>query len=86
MDVTAFLQIGIVGVALSGVIQYIKTKFGTESLTTMAITVVASLAIGGGYFYLQGTDLLDKALEVLASATLAYNFIINPLAKSSKPE
>ncbi len=71
-----FLQIGIVGVALSFVVQYIKTRYGFESMTTKALTILLSLALGAGVYFLFGTPIWTSIVGVLTAATLFYSFIM----------
>jgi hypothetical protein len=81
MDFASFAQIGIVGVALSSAIQYIKNKYGTSSLGSKGITIGLSVLVGGGFWYIQGTPFFEQVVAVLGSATVAYNFIVKPISE-----
>lgn len=76
MDVNTFLQIGIVGIGLSALIEVIQGKFGTGSLFTKAITIVLSVALGSAWFFLQGTPLLETIIGILGVATVFYAFFL----------
>jgi len=73
-----FLQIGIVGVALSGLVQLIKMKTGTNSAGAMWLTILLSIVLGGAYFFLKDTNVWESILGVLAASSAFYNFFIKP--------
>lgn len=77
MEINNFLQIMIVGVALSGLIEVIKTKFGTTSGKTKLLTVGLSVLVGGGYVLLQGTPLFTTVIGVLTTASTVYALFLN---------
>lgn len=79
MNVSDFISIAVVGATLSGVIQIIKTKFGTTTQTTLALTIVLSLIVGGVYVWLQATPYYQAVLGVLAAASTVYAVLIKPL-------
>lgn len=76
MDITSFVEIGIIGSSLSLVIQYIKNKFGTESNQTKVLTLVLSTVIGTGFYFLQGTAAWASILGILGAASAFYSFLL----------
>lgn len=75
-ELQQFLQIGIVGTALSFLVQYIKNKFGTDSDTTRIITVALSIALGASYWLLVDTSIWLPVVGILGSATTIYSLFI----------
>lgn len=71
-----FLGIAIVGAALSGIVDFLKVKFGTSSNTTKAITIALSIVLGGIYVMLEGTPAWTTILGVLAAASTVYALIL----------
>jgi len=76
MPINDFLGISIVGIALSFVIQYLKTKFGTASNGTKVLTILLSVLVGAGYWFLRDTDIWRTILGVLAAASTVYALLI----------
>lgn len=77
---TQLLSIGIVGSALSLVIQYVKTKWGMDSNTTKFATVALSLALGAGYYFLVNTPLWLPLVGVLGAASTFYSLFLKGTA------
>lgn len=75
MDINAFLSIAIVGVALSGVVQLMKLKFGTSGWQTKALTVFLALVVAGGYVWVKDTPYFETVILVLTTASAVYAFI-----------
>lgn len=78
MEINDFLGIGIVGVALSLVIEWIKNRFGTYSVGTKAVTIGLSIVVGSAYFFLRDTSIWQTILGVLASASTFYALFMKP--------
>lgn len=76
MDISSFLQIGIVGVALSTVVQVIKTQFGTDSLATKGITLFLAVILGAVVYFLWGTPVFAAIVGVLGVASTFYAFFL----------
>lgn len=76
MDVNTFIQIGIVGVGLSALVEVIKQRFGTGSFLTKFITIVLAIALGAAFFFLQGTPLFTSIVAILGFATVFYAFFL----------
>lgn len=76
MDVNDLLGIGIVGVILSLVIQWLKGVFGTDTLATKAITVALSLVIAGLFVWVRETVYWTTVLAVLGVASTFYAFFL----------
>ena len=70
-----FLQIGIVGIFASLLIELINSKFGLDSLAAKAVTILISIALGAGLFFLNGTEVLESIIGVLGIASTVYAFI-----------
>lgn len=71
-----FLGIGIVGAALSGIIQFIKVKWETSGLKVKLLTILLSVLVGWLYVALQGTPIWATILGVLAAASTVYAFFL----------
>lgn len=71
-----FLLIPIVGAALSGIIQFLKTKYGTDAVTTKVGTIILATAVGIIYTIFQGTEYWATILGILASASTVYAFFL----------
>ena len=67
-----FLGISIVGVVLSGLVEFIKSKFKTKPLVTKALVVGLSVVVGGLFVLLSGTPLWTTILGILAAASTVY--------------
>ncbi len=74
--INTFLQIGIVGTFLSFVIQWIKGKYGTDSLATKGITIALAVVLGACIFFLSGTAIWLSIVGVLAAASTFYAFFL----------
>lgn len=70
------LEIGIVGILASGLIQLIKNTFGAGSMKAKMITIGVSLVAGGAIYFFSGTPQWMAFLGVLATASTVYAFII----------
>lgn len=76
IDPSELLSIGIVGVGLSTLIEYIKNKYGTTSGTTKALTIVLALVVGGLYFWIRSTPFWLPVLGVLTVSSTVYAFFL----------
>ena len=76
MPLQDLLQIGVVGAALSGLVQVLKAKLGTDSLKTKLLTVGLAVLVGGAYWLLRDTNLWKTILGVLASASTVYALLL----------
>lgn len=72
-----FLQISIVGVALSGVVQAIKRKWGPEAGMTKLITIFLAIMFGAAYYFFVGTQIWVAMIGILAAASTFYALFIN---------
>lgn len=70
------LEIGIVGILASGLIQTIKNTFGTSSNKTKLVTVAVALLGGAVIYFFSGTEYWQSALGVLTTASAVYAFLI----------
>ena len=71
-----FLGIGIVGVAISLLIQFVKNKLGTDTMATKAMTVLIALLAGTAYYFLSATSYWASVLGVLTAASTFYAFFL----------
>jgi len=71
-----FLQIGIVGSALTFIVQFIKYRFGTDSDTTKFLVILLSVLLGAGYYFLVDTSLWLPIVGILGSATTIYSLFL----------
>lgn len=71
-----FLGIGIVGVAISLLIQFIKNKLGTDTMATKAMTVIIALLAGTTYYFLSTTGYWPSVLGILTTASTFYAFFL----------
>ncbi len=76
MEIGAFLGIGIVGAALSLVVEYIKAK-SVDQLNLRTLVIVLSLVVGSVYWVVAGTVYYETVLGVLASASTVYALFFN---------
>ena len=76
MEINDFLNIAVVGVALSGLVSLIKMKFGTAGWQTKALTLFLSLAVAGGYVWIKNTPYFETVVLVLGIASTVYAFLV----------
>jgi hypothetical protein len=74
-DAQNLLSIGIVGALVSVLVEMIKTRFGTDSLTTKALTILLCILLGGAYSVLSGTAAYQGVLGTLLTATTIWAFV-----------
>lgn len=77
MEINDFLSIGIVGVALSLVMEWIKAKFETSPFGSKVLVLGLSLAIGAVFYFLNGTVYWQAFIGVLGTATVVWAFLLN---------
>lgn len=66
----------LIGAGVSALVQYLKTRFGTKSETTIAIVIGISIIVGTVYFLLKDTSIWTSVLSILGFAGAVYTFII----------
>lgn len=71
-----FLSIAVVGSALAMAIQFIKSKYGLDSLKTKAVTLALSVILGGAFYFLSQTPWWQTILGVLAAASTFWAFFL----------
>ncbi len=76
MDLQNFLEIGIVGAAVSLVVALIKHYFGTEGNQSVAVSLIASLVAGAIYIYFKDTAYWPAFIQILTAATTIYAVVI----------
>lgn len=77
MEINDFLAIGIVGAALSLVIEYITNKYNTNATGGKTVAILLSIVVGGAYWFLSGTAIWQSILGVLAAASTVYAIVFS---------
>lgn len=67
-----FLMIGIVGVAVSFLVEFIQNQYGTNSAKTRGISIGLAVLLGGIYTILKDTVWWTTILGVLGSASTVF--------------
>lgn len=68
-----------IGAFVSVIVQAIKVYFGTSKTKTILATVVISLVAGAVYYFFKDTKYWQVFLQILAFASMVYNFLIKPI-------
>ena len=76
MEIQDFLGIVIVGVALSMAIQFIKIKFGINSLKTKAITILLAVVCGTLFYFGSQTSWWQGVITILGTASAFWAFFL----------
>ena len=66
----------LVGAGVSALVQYLKTKYGTNSGTTIGIVALISIIAGAGFFFAKDTNFWQSFLSVMGFAGAIYTYII----------
>lgn len=77
MNINDFLGIAIIGVALSLIVQAIKNVFGTSSLKTKGLTILLSIIVGAGYYFVRQTAWYEPILGILSAASTTWALLFN---------
>ncbi len=67
------------GVAVSLLVEFIKSKLNLSTVQTMLLVVGLSLGGGAAFFFLEMYGLWPAALQIVVSAGAFYAFIIRNL-------
>ena len=70
------MEIAIVGVAVSLLVQWLKKQFGTDEYKTLGVVLVVSLLGAWGYTYLVTAGYWESVLAILLTAGSFYTYII----------
>jgi hypothetical protein len=71
-----FLEIMIVGVGLSAIVEIIKSQFGVNGTKTKVVLIALALLMGAMMYFLSGTTYYQAVLGMLGTASMVYAFII----------
>jgi len=71
-----FLEIGIIGVIASAIMEAIKKYVGTEGLLNKGLTIALALSLGGIYFAFSNTAYWQSVVGILAVASTFYAFLL----------
>lgn len=73
----SFLNIGIIGVILSAVVELVKYLFPTEhGKAIQVVAIVGSILLGIAYHFFADTQIFSTILAILATATVVYEYVI----------
>jgi NhaP-type Na+/H+ or K+/H+ antiporter len=70
------MEIAIVGVAVSLLVEWLKRQFGTDEWKTLSVLAVVCLLAAAGYTYLRAVGYLDTVVGVLVTASAFYALVI----------
>lgn len=73
MDVASFIVIGAI---VSLIVQFLKTRYGTQSNMTLAMVVVISIVVGASYTLLKDTPVWQTIISILGFAGAVYTYIL----------
>lgn len=76
ISIQDFLAIGVVGAGVSTAIDIIKVKYGTSPYKTKLVTILLSVLVGSGYYFLRETQAFVTVVGVLVSASTFYAFFL----------
>ena len=76
MDIQEFMGIAVVGGILSLLLEIANSKVSDPQLSK-AITLVASVVVGGLYVYVRSTPYFETMVTVLGGASIVYGFFLN---------
>lgn len=76
MEVQDILQIGVLGVALSAAMEFIKAKLGTTSLASKLTVVALSVVIGAVYYFFRDTNIFATILAILGISSTVYALLL----------
>ncbi len=84
MDLSVLGSLAIVGVALSLLTQWLKTKF--DQVHTQAIVIGLSVVGGVVYFFLKDhTNIVADIIAILAAADTFYMYVLQYFEKTTPP-
>jgi uncharacterized membrane-anchored protein YitT (DUF2179 family) len=78
MEITQYL---IIGVAVSMLVQWLKTKYGTDSNKTLLVVLGLSIVTGTVYYFIKDTNYYQTILSILAMAGAFYTYILQRFEK-----
>lgn len=73
----AFIQIAIIGAALSALVEFVQAKTGAKSLETKMLAIILSIIVGTLYWFFSQTAYYQSVLGVLAAASTVYAVFFN---------
>lgn len=76
MEISTVLSLGVVGAATSVLIQFLKNKYGLESIKAKVFTLVVALVVAGLFYTLTTIGYIETFVSILASASTVYAFFI----------
>ena len=73
------LTLAIVGAIVSGIVGFIKLKYGANGWKAVLSLVVISLVGGVAYWFLKGSNLLQSSAEILIAANGLYTILFKQI-------
>lgn len=74
----------VIGAIVSALVQWIKTRYATQSHITLAIVAAVSIAAGTAYYAITKAGFIEPFLAILGFSGAVYTFIIQRF--EAKPE
>lgn len=71
----------ILGVFVSGIIQFVKNKFALSEYATLAVLALIALAAAGIYTWLMAAGYWNSVYQILVTAGAFYAFILQRFEK-----
>jgi hypothetical protein len=79
MELTEFLQIAGIGGGITLIVELIKTKLNLVGKNVQLLSLVLAIIGGIAFYFLQDTNFLVVTAEILAFATVIYEFILKKI-------
>lgn len=76
MDLVQLMELSVLGTALSLLVQWIKTKYGTDSTGSKMLVLGLAVVCGTGYYFLEGTQALVAIVAILGISQTFYAFFL----------
>lgn len=76
IELSAFLTLGIVGVAASLLMKYLKDKYSTNGYLSIAIILGISIVLATVFSFIGDTAWAERFYNILANATIFFNFFM----------
>ena len=75
-DITNLLNIMVVGVGLSLVVEWIKAKYATRPNVTKFLTLLLAIGVAGLYVAIRETSFFPTIMTVLGTASIVWGFFL----------
>ncbi len=71
-----FLSIGIVGIVVSLVVEFIKSKWGSDTFASRTVVISLSIVLGLIYYFVRQTSWWLPIVGILGAASTFYGLFI----------